>query len=68
MTDAVTRALRAALEEHDRQRRLRRQVLTSLIDSAPEAVTGHMDHAAQSHRAGASVFEELYDPETGLPR
>lgn len=74
MTDAVTRALRAALEEHGRQRRLRRQVLTSLIDSAPEAVagqsdrTGQSDQAAQSHRAGTSVFDELYDPETGLPR
>lgn len=68
MTDAVTRALRAALEEHGRQRRLRRQVLTSLIESAPEAVAGQSDRAAQSHRAGTSVFDELYDPETGLPR
>ena len=60
MTDAVTRALRAALEEHGRQRRLRRQVLTSLIESAHAGVVADVDRG--------SVFDELYDPETGLPR
>ena len=60
MTDAVTRALRAALEEHGRQRRLRRQVLTSLIGSARAGVVPDVDRG--------SVCDGLYDPETGLPR
>lgn len=63
MTDAVTRALRAALEEHGRQRQLRRQVLMSLIESAPLGAV-----VSSPSGAGGSVFDELYDPETGLPR
>ncbi len=59
MTEAVTRALRAALDEHGRRRQLRRQVLTSLIESARDDSDSH---------DGMSAFDELYDPETGLPR
>ena len=59
MTDAVTRALRAALDEHGRRRQLRRQVLAGLIESA---------RVDSGSREGSSVFDELYDPETGLPR
>ncbi len=70
MTDAVTRALRAALDEHGRRRQLRRQVLAGLIESA-RVDSGLMSESARvdsGSREGSSVFDELYDPETGLPR
>ena len=63
MTDAVTRALRAALDEHGRQRQLRRQVLTSLIESAPSDAGANRPGGATG-----SAFDDLYDNETGLPR
>ena len=71
MTDAVTRALRAALEAQGRQRQLRRQVLISLIESAPSGAVVSSPLGAvggSPSGAGGSVFDELYDPETGLPR
>lgn len=58
MTQAVTSALRGALEEHDRQRRIKRDLLLGLIASA-RSRGGH---------TGADPFEDLYDPNTGLSR
>jgi hypothetical protein len=67
MTEAVTRALRAALDEHGRRRQLRRQVLTALIESARVETDSVAAHSTDS-RESVSAFDELYDPETGLPR
>lgn len=58
MTDAVTSALRAALDEHDRRRRVKRDLLMGLIAAA----------RAAGNPANADPFEDLYDPATGLPR
>lgn len=58
MTEAVTSALRGALEEHDRQRRVKRDLLLGIIASA----RGRGDHTV------TAPFEDLYDPATGLPR
>lgn len=58
MTQAVTSALRGALEEHDRQRRIKRDLLLGLITSA----------RSRGRHTGADPFEDLYDPVTGLPR
>lgn len=58
MTQAVLRALRLALDDHDRQRERRRQVLEQTVNQARAA--GLND--------GAEQFDALYDPATGLPR
>lgn len=57
MTDAVIRALRAALAGHTARRQLRRQLLDAEINSARE----------QGLATGGDPFAELYDPTTGLP-
>ncbi len=57
LTSAVTNALRAALAEHGRRRRARRQILTALVSSARELGLTPM----------ADPINELYDPQTGLP-
>lgn len=57
LTEAVTHALRAALDEHAHRRAVRRQVLEGLVAAArsvPESSEG-------------DVFADLYD-EQGLPR
>ena len=56
LTEAVTSALRSALEEHLRHASVRRQILEGLVASA----------RASELTPSASDFEDLYD-ETGLP-
>ena len=58
LTDAVVRALRAALDEHAARRRRRRHVLEGEIASARQ----------RGLATDADPFDELYDQETGLPR
>lgn len=58
LTQAVTDALRARLREHGQERARRRQVLDALILSARAE---HVNHVG-------AAFDELYDPQTGLPR
>lgn len=58
LTQAVTSALRSALEEHDRQRRVKRDLLLGLIASA----------RSRHDEAPGDPFEDLHDPTTGLPR
>lgn len=58
LTDAVVRALRAALSEHAARRRRRRQLLEGEIASARQ----------RGLATNADPFDELYDQETGLPR
>ena len=58
MTEAVTSALRGALEEHDHQRRVKRELLLGIIAAA----RSRDDHPV------TDPFEDLYDPTTGLPR
>lgn len=57
LTEAVTSALEAALDEHVRRRQIRRQVLQGLIASA----------RAQGVAQTSDPFAELYD-DMGLPR
>lgn len=61
LTQAVTDALRARLLAHDHERARRRQVMTALIDSA-------RGHRAPDAPSSAAEFDDLYDPQTGLPR
>jgi hypothetical protein len=58
LTAAVTRALEDALAEHGRKRVAKRQLLHALIRSARDEKTQPVGDA----------FDELYDPDTGLPR
>ena len=58
LTSAVTNALRAALAEHSRRRDSRRQLLTGLMTSA----------RALDLPGGSDLINDLYDPETGMPR
>jgi len=57
MTGAVTAALQAALDEHNRRREAKREVLSGLIAAARERGLG----------CETDPFAELYDPHTGLP-
>lgn len=58
MTEAVTRALRAALDEHSHRRAARRELLDRLIATA----------RAEGVEPAGDAFDSLYDPATGLPR
>ena len=58
MTQAVTRALRAALAQHDHERTQRRHVLEGLIAAARE----------RDALPAGSAFDDLYDEQSGLPR
>lgn len=57
LTEAVTRALEAALKEHGIRRQARHQVLQGLVASA----------RAHGTPAAMSAFDDMYD-EAGLPR
>jgi len=58
MTQAVTRALRSALDQHGHERARRRQLLEGLIVAARERDTP----------PAGTAFDDLYDEQTGMPR
>ncbi len=58
LTAAVIKALQDALAEHGRRRVAKRQLLQALIRSARDENT----------QPAGDAFDDLYDPETGLPQ